>query len=150
MCRVLIVAFGNPLRCDDGLAWRAAEELSRQISDPDVRILTTHQLTPELSQTVSQASSVIFLDAARSGVPGEIVLTSLLPERPCSVFTHDFSPGGILNLSHNLYGRCPQATLASVCGECFEHGESVSRTVEAALPGLVARIIELVKAAGQV
>ena len=119
-------------------------------SDPDVRILATHQLTPELSQTVSQTSSVIFLDAARSGAPGEIVLTSLLPERPGSVFTHDFSPGGILNLSHNLYGRCPQATLASVCGECFEHGDSVSRTVEAALPSLVARIIELVKAAGQV
>ncbi len=31
MTQVLIVGYGNPLRCDDGLGWSAAEALSRSL-----------------------------------------------------------------------------------------------------------------------
>ena len=39
MARVLIIAYGNPMRCDDGLAWRAADEFERKLSDFEVEIL---------------------------------------------------------------------------------------------------------------
>ena len=35
---VLIVAYGNPMRCDDGLAWRAADELERKLSGSEIKI----------------------------------------------------------------------------------------------------------------
>lgn len=145
MCRVLIVAYGNPLRCDDGLAWRAAEELSKQNLGPDVQVVTAHQLTPELAESVSQASSVIFIDAAQSGVPGEIVLTPLLPQTQSSVFTHDFSPSAILSLSEELYGKCPEAHSLSLVGECFDHGEELSTGVKNKLPALVALACEWIR-----
>ena len=72
MSRVLIVAYGNPLRCDDGLAWSAAEMLAPGLPG-DVEIITRHQLTPELAFPVSQAASVLFIDAAHSGAPGELL-----------------------------------------------------------------------------
>src|ERR1700730_17507162 len=109
MPRVLIVACGNLLRCDDGLAWRAVEELHRLHLPQDVEIIAQLQLTPELASPVSQVERVLFLDAARRGQPGELRCEPLLPLRASSAFTHDFSPASILGLAQELYGKAPQA-----------------------------------------
>ena len=39
MARVLIVAYGNPLRSDDGVAWRAADLLAEKFSIPEVEMV---------------------------------------------------------------------------------------------------------------
>jgi hydrogenase maturation protease len=140
MPRVLIVACGNPLRCDDGLAWRAVEDLHR-LRQQDVEIIAQHQLTPELASPVSQVERVLFLDAARRGQPGEIRCELVLPVHASGAFTHNFSPASILSLAHELYGKAPQAYVISLSGECFDHGETISATVEAALPGFVELIV---------
>lgn len=136
--RILVIAYGNPLRSDDGLAWKAAEELSHLELPDAVEIITRHQLTPELALAVSEVSYVLFLDAARSGIPGEIVSAQVWPARHSSIFTHDFSPGAILSGAEELYGHGPGALALSLVGECFDHGESLSSTVTANLPKLVA------------
>jgi hydrogenase maturation protease len=148
MPRVLIIAYGNPLRCDDGLAWRAAQELAKQNLGEAVEIITTHQLTPELAASVSQASTVVFIDAAHDGAAGELTFAKVLPQPQSSVFTHEFSPGAILNLSRELYGKRPEASMVSICGESFDHGETLSAKVIAALPGLIDRVKELIQQAG--
>src|SRR5579862_9528285 len=51
--KILIIAYGNPLRCDDGIAWRAADALAQKLSDSDVEIVRLHQLAPELAETIS-------------------------------------------------------------------------------------------------
>ena len=147
--RILIIAYGNPLRCDDGLAWRAAEELSKLNFAGDIEIVTRHQLTPELALPVSQVGTVLFIDAARHGVPGEIASASVKPQRSSSAFTHDFSPATILGLAEELYGNCPQAIAASVCGECFDHGETLSAKVEESLPRLIDHVRGLIEAANR-
>jgi hydrogenase maturation protease len=143
MRRVLIVACGNPLRCDDGLAWRAVEELHRRCFPQEVEIIAQHQLTPELASPVSQVERVLFLDAARFGQPGEFRCEPVLPGHASGAFTHDFSPGRILSISRELYGRAPQAFVISLSGECFDHGETISATVEGALPALVELVVRL-------
>ena len=62
MARILIVGYGNPLRFDDGLGWRAAEELSQRLSPPEieVEVIVRHQLTPELADNVRNAEAVFF------------------------------------------------------------------------------------------
>jgi len=145
--RILIIAYGNPLRCDDGLAWRIAEKLSEQNLTSDVEIVMCHQLTPELALPASQASLVLFIDAARAGIPGEIASVLVEPQRASSVFTHEFSPSTILNLAQGLYARCPEAFAISLCGECFDHGETLSQKVKESLPRLLTHVRGLIQAA---
>ncbi len=151
MSCVLIVAYGNPMRCDDGLAWRAADELERKLSGSEIEILRAHQLAPEMAEDITRCDTVIFVDAASAdggnGNPGEVRCLEVgLSEGPPR-FTHQLSPGAVVALGRQLYGASPRAFAVTLTGQCFDHGESLSPVVEAALPALVARIEALVQAA---
>jgi hydrogenase maturation protease len=143
MLRVLILAYGNPLRSDDGLAWRAADALQARLRTPEVEILRLHQLAPELAETVSRAHFVIFVDAAcPGGEPGEIRLREIRrgDAELVNGFSHIVSPAAVMSLAAKLYGASPRAFSATVTGHNFDHGESLSPAVAAALPVLVGRI----------
>ena len=146
MARVLIIAYGNPLRCDDGLAWSAAEELFKLSLPADVEIITRHQLTPELALEASQAGTVLFVDAARAGVPGELASSPLMAQPLASAFSHDCSPAAILGIAREIYGSSPRAITISLCGECFDCGETLSAKVEENLPRLIALVSDLAQA----
>lgn len=149
MPRVLIVAYGNPLRSDDGIAWQAAESLQGKFSPDEVEITCLQQLGPELAETASRSECVIFVDAASgSGAPGEAQVREFSRENTAmeaSRFCHALPPSAILGLAAQLYGSRPRAFSATLTGEKFEHGELLSPVVAAALPTLVARIEELVQ-----
>jgi hydrogenase maturation protease len=156
MARILIVGYGNPLRSDDGLGWRAAEELSRRLSFPEVEVevIVRHQLTPELADKLKSADAVFFIDAAQAGRPGELTservasqpLTSrALTSQPLTTYSHQCSPAGVLALAQQLYGATPRAFAVSLCGECFDHGAALSAAVEAGLPKLTALVEKLAR-----
>ncbi len=148
MARILIVGYGNPLRSDDGLGWRAAEELSRSLSlaegEVEVEVIMRQQLTPELADNLTRADVVFFIDAARGGQPGDLGCAPVTPQ-PGTIDTHHSSPAGILALAQQLYGASPRAFVVSMCGECFDHGSALSATVEAALPKLIALVEKLAR-----
>src|SRR5690348_5959718 len=98
MARILILGYGNPLRSDDGLGWRAAQALSDS-SHGEVEVHTCHQLLPEVVELASRADAVFFIDAARDGEPGEVRCTPILPEKSAPRFSHQLSPGTVLGLS---------------------------------------------------
>ena len=152
MARILIVAYGNLLRSDDGLAWRAADELERRFDgSTTVEILRTHQLAPELAETVIRFDTVIFVDAASAdgtnSSPGEVRFAAVVASDGTPRFSHQLSPGAALALAAQLFGRAPRAFSVTLTGEYFDHGESLSPVVEAAIPALVARIEALVRPA---
>jgi hydrogenase maturation protease len=147
MASVLIIGCGNPLRCDDGMAWRVAEALSLRQLPPEVKIMVQHQLTPELAVPVSQAQAVIFLDAACEGRPGELRREAVSPGPAAAAFSHEFSPAALLGLARELYGRSPEACAITLCGACFDHGEGLSVEVQAGLPQVVAMVLEQVQSA---
>ena len=140
---VLIVCLGNPLRSDDGLGWHAAEELARRLHSPFVKIVTRFQLTPDLAEAVHNVQCVFFVDAGREGRPGQMTFSPLVPH-PEATSSHHLSPAALLQLTSYLYGSVPPAFLASICGECFDFGEHLSRNVAAELPRLTARVIQAV------
>jgi hydrogenase maturation protease len=149
MPRVLIIAYGNPLRSDDGVAWRAAELLRGKFSAGEVEIECLQQLGPELAESASRSECVIFVDAAASqGSAGEVQVIELSAgfnkASEASRFCHALPPSAIVGLSERLYGSRPRAYCATIIGKSFEHGESLSPVVTAALPTLVARIEKLV------
>ena len=145
---VLIVAYGNPLRSDDGLAWRAAEILRRELPPTSAEIVCVHQLAPELAESASRAALVIFIDAALNGEPGHLTcepVPEATSEQNVDVpGSHRFTPAAVISLARQLYGSAPRALCISLTGKCFEHGESLSEEVANALPKLIAAVIELV------
>jgi hydrogenase maturation protease len=145
MARVLIVGYGNPLKSDDSLGWRAAEEIVRQLSSPEIKVMRVHQLMPEMAEEARQAELAIFIDARQGKSGGEIGCEELTLETSSGpTYSHDFSPPAILQLARELYGSSPRAYLLTVSGECFEDGETLSPAVAAALPQLIARVKALI------
>lgn len=143
--RVLILAVGNPLRSDDGVAWYAADLLSRRLSPDEAEIIFVHQLTPELAEPVSRANSAIFLDARQDGEPGQIVQTPVIEGAEGMYGTHMLTPAQLTALSYVLFGDRPKAFEVSVTGDSFAHGEELSRIVKNALPQLVESVVRLTK-----
>ena len=140
---IAVVAYGNPLRGDDRVAWRVAQDVER--SADGAVVLTLHQLTPEVAVVVSQATGVIFVDAAQGPVPGRVSTHELAPADTQGALTHHISPQTVLALAQRLYGTCPRAALVTVTGESFAVGESLSAPVRRALPQAVRAVRELIR-----
>ncbi|HET7891318.1 MAG TPA: hydrogenase maturation protease [Candidatus Sulfotelmatobacter sp.] len=145
--RVVLVAYGNPMRCDDGLAWHVAAEIEKKFSASQIEVVRVHQLAPELAETVSHSEGVIFVDAASGGSapPGEIQCAPIDAAHDAPHFSHAVSPHAILALARKLFGTSPRAFSVALTGERFDHGESLSPAVVAALPALVSRIEALIR-----
>lgn len=139
MKNILVIGYGNPLRCDDGIAWQAAEELKRVLPGC-AQVICVHQLTPELAESTSRADVVIFLDAAANGEPGNVVCQALNAKKDKLQFSHHLTPEGILAICERLYSAKPLGFLLTLHGKRFEHGEEFSPAAVHAVP----RVVELV------
>jgi hydrogenase maturation protease len=154
MPHVLIVAYGNPLRCDDGVAWRAAEALEGKFAETEVELLRLHQLVPETAEAARHRSLILFLDAAcldqiECGTPGQIrvkqISQSVIEKGHAEQFSHIYSPSKVLHLARELYDSSPKALVITVTGENFGHGDRLSDPVAAAVPSLVATVEQVVR-----
>ncbi|MGE5647337.1 MAG: hydrogenase maturation protease [Acidobacteriota bacterium] len=142
MARILVIGWGNPLRGDDGIGWRAAERLKEALADREVTVRVAHQLMPEFAEEISRSDVVIFIDAAcDNGFSGEIRFEQVEPRRsPAAAFSHQMDPPALLGMAEALYGRCPEAFFFTVRGRSFGYGEELSAEVQSALPALLEQI----------
>jgi hydrogenase maturation protease len=142
MNHALVLACGNSLRGDDGLAVAIARFLHAGFCDPRTEILASQQWTPELAEPISRADLVIFLDASVSLSPGSIRLQSIAPAvARTGSLTHSFTPDELLGLAKQLYERVPEsAYLLTVGGESFEQSERLSHSVLRAIPAVLTQI----------
>ena len=150
--RVVVIAYGNPLRGDDGLAWRVAERLKKVFAPSDVEILRQQQLVPELAEPISRAKAVIFLDAAAQTTSfrsGDISIVEIGERETAraneSPLHHYFSPASLLALAQKLYGATPRAFVATMKGQDFGPGEHLSALVERAIPEFLTRVEKLIR-----
>lgn len=149
MSHIVIVGIGNPLRSDDGVGWRLATELSREVLCDDVHIIATQQLTPEISEIVSRAERVLFIDAACTGEPGTLKCKQIVPGATSNRHSHELSPIGLLKLAQDLYARCPPAYLLTIGAQSFSTGNSLSPRVAAALVPAKAAILRFIDCSGK-
>ncbi len=143
MAQGLVIGYGNPMRRDDGLGWRAVEALSRELPADLVECISVQQLTPELAERLSALRAVIFVDARAEGEPGSLECRRVRPRPHESPLLHELDPPGLLAIAKALYGANPKAAVVSVAGESFEHGSGLSPAVEATLPDVVAAVRRL-------
>jgi len=143
MARVLVIGIGNPLRSDDGLGWSVADQLSAR-SEDNLQVLKVHQLTPELSETLSSVDLAILVDAGAHGTPGTLSCDPVSITDADLRFSHDVTPATLIQMAKTLYGKAPLAYLVCVAGKTFEHGESLSPEMTAAVPVVVAKVRDLI------
>jgi hydrogenase maturation protease len=137
----IVLACGNMLRGDDGVAWTIGSEIERDIvqrSPPcaEVEVIFTQQLLPEHADPLSKADLAIFIDCSAIAEPGA-VSTFRVHQANClpSIFTHHLDPASLLRLTQDLYGCTPSRAVAiTVGGQSFELSETLSKPVAEAIP----------------
>jgi hydrogenase maturation protease len=136
--KVLIIGYGNSLRGDDNVGCHVAQMLNQHYhADPDVRVIGSHQLTPEMAEDIAASEFVLFLDAAAGGPPGKIRTAAVNPTPGPASFAHHLDPALLLAASMELYGSAPPARLLTMVGGTFEFGERLSPLVAQHLPKFV-------------
>jgi hydrogenase maturation protease len=127
--RAVIIGYGNPLREDDGIGWRAAELLEQRLPVGAAEIIECHQLTPELAASIEGAAVVVFLDAACDCAPGAVSSEPVRAEGAV-VWSHHLTPGQLLTLSNQLNGQAPPAFLIRGGIESMELREGLTELGE--------------------
>jgi hydrogenase maturation protease len=128
--RTLVIGYGNPLRGDDAAGPFVAEQLQRSVTRSDVTVLACHQLTPELSQPISEVDLVIFVDAlpgADDDAPTRRVIDADDAYERWS--THRAEPAALVQMAGTLYGHRPRAMLFGIPAKQFEVDAPLSADV---------------------
>ncbi|HSB14030.1 MAG TPA: hydrogenase maturation protease [Bryobacteraceae bacterium] len=120
-----LIAVGNTLRRDDGVAHRVLELLKPPAG---VVVRSCHQLTPEMAEEIASADTVIIIDA--DVAPGEPRLEKV-EERPDNPLTHVVRPAELVALSRRLFSFRGEAWLCRVPGIDFGQGSGLSPATEA-------------------
>ncbi len=148
MSKVIIIGCGNPLRGDDGIGWYAVDRLAESHKQTDFEFIKCRELLPEISEKISEAKYVLFIDAAVDS--GEQLSHDAVGEKniaPAENFpsldTHQLDPGGLLAFSAALYGNIPEAVMLTVKGKSFEYREGISDEVQQDVLSLISRAHEI-------
>ena len=81
---------------------------------------------------VSRHDTVIFVDAAR-GLRRPYAFRPVRPASAIPAMSHALSPGAVLAIAAELYGRTPEAWILAIRGHRWTIGEGLSAQAEANL-----------------
>lgn len=127
--RILIYAYGNPGRQDDGLGNRFVEELEKWVRDnqiPNIEFESNYQLNIEDAANIAGKDVVIFVDASEEDIEN-IDFSIVEPSEGTSEFTtHSASPSFVLALCIQLYDKHPKTYLLQIKGYEWDFREGLS------------------------
>ncbi len=144
---IYVVGLGNPLMRDDGIGLAALERLSRRPDLPaGIGLVDGGTWGMNLLPLIESADAVLLLDAIRLGAePGGVheLEGDAVPRRLAHKLSpHQIDLGEVLAIAM-LRGRLPARLLAlGIEPAEIEMGTGLSRDVEAAMPKLLARVVE--------
>lgn len=123
---MLLMAYGNPGRRDDGLGPALVERLDRQPL-PGLITDANYQPTVEDAYRIASGDAVIFVDATTSG-PEPFSFGRCEPGPPRMGWSsHVLEPVDVLQLARELFGATPAAFVLAIRGYVFDgFGEELS------------------------
>ena len=122
--QLLVIGYGNELRRDDGVGTKVAAAVA-EWKLPRIEAIDCQQLTPELTEPISLAAHVVFVDAALDA-GGSIQIREIEPDQNSQVMTHATNPRALLALAKQAFGRCPPATWLTIPIQDVDFGEELS------------------------
>lgn len=143
MNRILVIGYGNELRGDDGLGPKLASAID-ELRLPGVKVVVTHQLTPELSDPISRAEYVVFIDASMDAAQG----VQVRPLEPTTIgglpaIAHAADPSALLALARELFGFAPPGWLITIPAADMGFGDSLSKAAQSGLEAGLAAFKQL-------
>lgn len=124
--RALIIAIGNRLRADDGVAHRVADLLT------GAPIRRVHQLTPEVAADMQEADTVIFLDADPAADHPSLERVQS-PAQTAGSLSHSMTPEVVVTMASRLYGFQGDAWLCRLYARDFSASPEISPEAAAQL-----------------
>ncbi len=124
--RRILIAIGNPLRRDDGVAHRVVELLG---AHPKYDTRCCLQLAPELAAEIAAYHTVVFLDAD-AGV-SQIRWDEVAAPIESAPLSHAATASDVIAIARELFGFSGQAWTCRLPVCDFSHGEGLSALAEA-------------------
>lgn len=145
---ILIYAYGNPGRQDDGLGNRLVDALESWLEEEEfdhVSLDSNFQLNIEDADNIRDKDIVVFVDASIEDIE-DYRLDVVEPSEGRSEFTmHAASPAYILALCIKLYDKFPETYLLQIKGYEWEFMEGLSEEAEKNLNSALSFIKEKIK-----
>jgi hydrogenase maturation protease len=164
----IVIGLGNPILGDDGVGWKVAEEVEKQLVSPSPRLRHPSpggrgaggegELAVEflslggisLMEHLIGYEHAILIDAVRSDqAPGSIIVWNLSELPDYSAFhttsAHDTSLQNALRLGRSMGAQLPEeVTIVGIAAHhTYDFGEELSRPVADAIPRAVQIVIRL-------
>lgn len=122
----LLIAIGNPLRRDDGVAHAILQHFP---AGPEIELRWLHQLTAEVAAEIAPCRTVVFLDSDLNA--RRLIVEPLEEAVGYPSLTHASSPQEVVALSRALYGFTGEVWLCRIPGSDFGFGRGLSRQTHA-------------------
>ena len=142
---LLVIGYGNLLRCDDGVGPKVAEAID-ELHLPDVHTLVCQQLSPEHAEPISRSRTVIFVDAAVDA-PTEVQLRKLEPGQTSQLMAHAADPRTMLALARDVFGHAPEAWWLTIPAVKLGFGDDLSPAAQRGFETAVQEIKNLCRLA---
>jgi hydrogenase maturation protease len=141
--KILVLGYGNTLRCDDAVGPLVVETVAG-LRLPGVETLVAALLTPELADPISRAATIVFVDAAMDA-PREVQLRPCAPAETSQIMAHAADPKTMLALARDVFGHTPEAYLLTIPVENLAIGEELSPLAREGM----ARAVEVLRGLAQ-
>lgn len=110
-----MVCYGNELMGNDSFG----KAVFKELSDEHCAVLV-HQLLPELSESLLDFDTIVFVDASHGY--GFVELYEISPNGCFSVNPHHLTPEQFISLLQYLYGKKQNTYVCTAYFDIFEHG----------------------------
>jgi len=121
----VIIGYGNELRGEDAFGVDTIKKL-KKLDLKNTRLISMHQLTPELVLQLLDANEIIFIDASYDE-KNHYALACSLTEQDNLNLSHHISPKTIIHILESLYTKLPKFFIYSMIGKNFEKIEDARR-----------------------
>jgi hydrogenase maturation protease len=145
MTDVVVIGYGNDLRCDDGAGRRVADAVA-SAGLPGVDVRSVHQLAPEHAADITGCRRVVFVDAAVGdgmGDDGAVGLRTVQVVDADRRLSHHVDPALLLALAATLGDPPGDAFIVSVPVHNLGVGTCLSPATTTAVGEAVHRVLEL-------
>jgi len=126
--KIMIYGYGNPGRQDDGLGIAFSNAIEEWVKENGLDGYTfdnNYQLNIEDAELISDKDIVIFADASVEDIP-EFCVSMVDGTKDVSFTTHAASPGYIVQLCQEIFGKAPPTYLVHIKGYTWEFDEGLS------------------------
>lgn len=116
--RILVIGYGNPGRCDDGLGPALAARLEA-LGISGLTVDIDYQLTVEHAAIAAEHEVVVFVDAA-TDAESDFYFRPVLPAQSAAFSTHGITPEEVLALARSCFNASPEAYILGIRADVLD------------------------------